>query len=87
MYSANRGRAEYLTGDDNTCPSPKCKSLIGPDVVFNKATLQSSLSDDGSSSSSRIDEKSISRKFIFRIIDAMVVQKMLLPSSGHAEGQ
>nr|GEW86031.1 helicase-like transcription factor CHR28 [Tanacetum cinerariifolium] len=51
--------SEYLTGDDNTCPSPKCKSLIGPDVVFNKATLQSSLSDDGSSSSSRIDEKSI----------------------------
>lgn len=51
--------SEYLTGDDNTCPSPKCKSPIGPDAVFNKATLRNSLSDDNSSSSSRIDEKSI----------------------------
>ncbi|KAI3696134.1 hypothetical protein L1987_79143 [Smallanthus sonchifolius] len=51
--------SEYLTGDDNTCPSPKCKSPIGADVVFNKATLSNSISDDGSSSSSRIDEKSI----------------------------
>lgn len=51
--------SEYLTGDDNVCPLEGCKSLIGPDVVFNKATLQSSLSDDGSTSSSRIDEKSI----------------------------
>lgn len=51
--------SEYLTGDDNTCPSRKCKSPIGPDVIFNKATLRHSISDDGSSSSSRIDEKSI----------------------------
>ncbi|KAM0019730.1 putative DNA helicase chromatin remodeling SNF2 family [Helianthus debilis subsp. tardiflorus] len=51
--------SEYLTGDDNTCPSPKCKSAIGPDVVFNKATLTNSISDDNGSSSSRIDEKSI----------------------------
>ncbi|KAF5772220.1 putative DNA helicase chromatin remodeling SNF2 family [Helianthus annuus] len=51
--------SEHLTGDDNTCPSPKCKSTIGPDVVFNKATLRNSISDDNGASSSRIDEKSI----------------------------
>ncbi|KAK9063856.1 hypothetical protein SSX86_017728 [Deinandra increscens subsp. villosa] len=51
--------SEYLTGDDNTCPSPKCKSQIGTDVVFNKATLRNSISDDNDASSSRIDEKSI----------------------------
>ncbi|KAL8257993.1 hypothetical protein R6Q59_030034 [Mikania micrantha] len=51
--------SEYLTGDDNTCPSPKCKSQIGTDVVFNKATLRNSISDDNGASSSRIDEKSI----------------------------
>ncbi|KAK9059952.1 hypothetical protein SSX86_020656 [Deinandra increscens subsp. villosa] len=51
--------SEYLTGHDNTCPSPKCKNPIGADVVFNKVTLKNSISDDSSSSSSRIDEKSI----------------------------
>ncbi|KAK1416357.1 hypothetical protein QVD17_32148 [Tagetes erecta] len=51
--------SEYLTGDDNTCPSPKCKSSIGTDVVFNKATLRDSIADDNGASSSRIDEKSI----------------------------
>ncbi|KAI3817047.1 hypothetical protein L1987_10834 [Smallanthus sonchifolius] len=51
--------SEYLTGDDNTCPSPKCRSPIGADVVFNKATLRNSISDDNGASSSRIDEKSI----------------------------
>ncbi|KAI3734234.1 hypothetical protein L6452_13699 [Arctium lappa] len=52
--------SEYLTGDDNTCPSPKCKSQIGADVVFNKATLRSLISDDDAGpSSSKVDEKSI----------------------------
>lgn len=52
--------SEYLTGDDNTCPSPKCKSQIGADLVFNKATLRSLISeDDEGPSSSKIDEKSI----------------------------
>lgn len=51
--------SEYLTGDDNTCPSPNCKASIGADVVFNKSTLTNSISDDNGSSSSRIDEKSI----------------------------
>ncbi|KAI3817046.1 hypothetical protein L1987_10833 [Smallanthus sonchifolius] len=47
--------SEYLRGDDNTCPSLKCKSPIGADVVFNKATLR----NDNGASSSRIDEESI----------------------------
>ncbi|KAJ0475854.1 putative DNA helicase transcription factor C2H2 family [Helianthus annuus] len=51
--------SEYLTGDDNTCPSPKCKSTIEPDVVFNKATLRNSIFDDIGASSSRIDENFI----------------------------
>ncbi|XP_076897923.1 helicase-like transcription factor CHR28 [Bidens hawaiensis] len=38
--------SDFLTSDDNTCPSPKCKSPIGPDVVFNKTTLRNSISDD-----------------------------------------
>ncbi|XP_076952691.1 helicase-like transcription factor CHR28 isoform X2 [Bidens hawaiensis] len=50
--------SEYVTGDDNTCPSPKCKSSIGPDVVFSKSTLRNSISDDNGASSSRFDEKS-----------------------------
>ncbi|XP_071733157.1 helicase-like transcription factor CHR28 [Rutidosis leptorrhynchoides] len=52
--------SEYLTGGDNICPKLKCESSIGPDLVFNKATLRNSLSNDnGGGSSSRIDEKSI----------------------------
>ncbi|KAG4394795.1 hypothetical protein GLYMA_20G100800v4 [Glycine max] len=41
--------SEYLTGDDNTCPSVNCKELIGDDLVFSKATLRSCISDDGGS--------------------------------------
>nr|XP_043612556.1 helicase-like transcription factor CHR28 [Erigeron canadensis] len=51
--------SDYLTGDENICPSPKCKSPIGSDVVFNEATLRSSISDDNGASSSKINEKSI----------------------------
>ncbi|XP_031284842.1 helicase-like transcription factor CHR28 [Pistacia vera] len=38
--------SEYTTGDDNTCPAPKCKEQLGPDVVFSKVSLTSCLSDD-----------------------------------------
>nr|DAD32828.1 TPA_asm: hypothetical protein HUJ06_011679 [Nelumbo nucifera] len=38
--------SEYLTGDDNTCPAPQCKEQLGSDVVFSRATLRSSISDD-----------------------------------------
>ncbi|KAG4984687.1 hypothetical protein JHK87_029436 [Glycine soja] len=44
--------SEYLTGDDNMCPSVNCKELIGDDLVFSKATLRSCISDDGGSLSS-----------------------------------
>ncbi|KAI3764094.1 hypothetical protein L2E82_14097 [Cichorium intybus] len=50
--------SEYLTGDDDTCPSSNCKSLISGDVVFSKATLRSCISDDDDyESSSTIDER------------------------------
>ncbi|KAK9275422.1 hypothetical protein L1049_022686 [Liquidambar formosana] len=54
--------SEYLTGDDNTCPAPGCKEQLGADVVFSKATLRSSMSDDLDSSpsnSSHFTENSI----------------------------
>lgn len=35
--------SEYLSGDENTCPSPECKELLGSDVIFSKATLRSCL--------------------------------------------
>ncbi|XP_024987397.1 helicase-like transcription factor CHR28 isoform X1 [Cynara cardunculus var. scolymus] len=38
--------SDYLTGDDNTCPSPNCKSQIGSDVLFSEATLRSCISGD-----------------------------------------
>ncbi|KAK9106280.1 hypothetical protein Syun_022291 [Stephania yunnanensis] len=46
--------ADYLTGDDNTCPAPGCKEQLGTDVVFSKHTLRTSLSGehDGNASSS-----------------------------------
>ncbi|KAK2635809.1 hypothetical protein Ddye_030601 [Dipteronia dyeriana] len=38
--------SEYMTGDENTCPAPRCKEQLGDDVVFSKITLRSSISDD-----------------------------------------
>ncbi|KAI3498021.1 hypothetical protein L1887_33714 [Cichorium endivia] len=46
--------SEYLTGDENTCPSPDCKSQIDGDVVFSKSTLRSCISDDDDE---KIDER------------------------------
>ncbi|KAK6931777.1 SNF2, N-terminal [Dillenia turbinata] len=37
--------SEYLSGDDQTCPAPHCKDLVGPEVAFSKATLRSCISD------------------------------------------
>lgn len=47
--------SEYLTGDDNMCPEPKCKEQLHPDAVYTKSTLKNCISDgnDDSSSSSR----------------------------------
>lgn len=54
--------SEYLTGDDNTCPALECKEQVAADVVFSKATLISSISDELDSSlsnSSHPAEKSM----------------------------
>ncbi|KAL5759160.1 hypothetical protein ACOSQ2_017998 [Xanthoceras sorbifolium] len=42
--------SEYITGDDNMCPAPKCKEQLGDDVIFSKITLRSSISDDAGGS-------------------------------------
>ncbi|KAJ8769906.1 hypothetical protein K2173_008988 [Erythroxylum novogranatense] len=53
--------SEYLTGDDNMCPAPNCKELLGSDIVFSEATLRSCISAnfDISSGYSNLEEKSI----------------------------
>lgn len=51
--------SEFLTGDDNTCPALGCKEQLSTDVVFSKATLMSSISDDleGIPMNSQVPEK------------------------------
>ncbi|KAD2804511.1 hypothetical protein E3N88_37888 [Mikania micrantha] len=51
--------AEYVTGDDNTCPSKQCISRIGVDVIFNKSSLRNSVSDNKGASSLRTDKKTL----------------------------
>ncbi|KAK6921494.1 Helicase, C-terminal, partial [Dillenia turbinata] len=54
--------SEYLAGDDQSCPAPRCKDLVGPDVAFSKATLRSCISDGverNAFHSSRHDDNSI----------------------------
>ncbi|XP_057478433.1 helicase-like transcription factor CHR28 isoform X1 [Actinidia eriantha] len=53
--------SDHLTGDDNMCPVHDCKEQLGASVVFSKATLRSSISEDpdGSSSSYEFPETSI----------------------------
>lgn len=38
--------SEYLTGDDNQCPAADCKQQLATDVVFSRATLRRSISDE-----------------------------------------
>ncbi|KAL3615824.1 hypothetical protein CASFOL_040118 [Castilleja foliolosa] len=38
--------SDYLTGEDNTCPTPECKEQLGADVVFSRLTLKRCISDD-----------------------------------------
>ncbi|CAN0888209.1 Helicase-like transcription factor CHR28 [Linum grandiflorum] len=38
--------ANYLAGDDNTCPGPDCKEQLGSDIVFSEATLRSCMSNN-----------------------------------------
>ncbi|KDP20917.1 hypothetical protein JCGZ_21388 [Jatropha curcas] len=41
----NQCICEHLTGDDNLCPTSKCKVRLNSSSVFSKSTLNSSLSD------------------------------------------
>ncbi|XP_050234352.1 helicase-like transcription factor CHR28 isoform X2 [Mercurialis annua] len=41
----NQCICEHLTGDDNICPTSKCKVRLNTSCVFSKATLNSCLSD------------------------------------------
>ncbi|XP_028201677.1 helicase-like transcription factor CHR28 isoform X1 [Glycine soja] len=41
----NQCICEYLTGDDNQCPAPNCKTRLSTPSVFSKVTLNSSFSD------------------------------------------
>lgn len=52
---------EFVEGDDNTCPAPRCREQLSRDNVFSKSTLRSCLTDsvDDSSTSSRSFDKSI----------------------------
>ncbi|KAI4385804.1 hypothetical protein MLD38_003797 [Melastoma candidum] len=51
---------EYVEGDDNTCPAPRCREQLRRDNVFSKYTLRSCLNEsvDGSSTSSHDIDKS-----------------------------
>ncbi|ANM65813.1 Zinc finger C3HC4 RING-type [Arabidopsis thaliana x Arabidopsis arenosa] len=43
---------EYITGDENTCPVPRCKQQLARDVVFSESSLRNCTSDDSGCSSS-----------------------------------
>ncbi|XP_039138671.1 helicase-like transcription factor CHR28 [Dioscorea cayenensis subsp. rotundata] len=57
--------ADRLTGDDNFCPAPGCKDMLGSDLVFSRETLKSCISGEltGSTSASNThdDESSITQ--------------------------
>ncbi|XP_059278868.1 helicase-like transcription factor CHR28 isoform X1 [Lycium ferocissimum] len=58
----NQCVSDYLTGEDNTCPTPGCREQLGPEAVYSKATLKKCVSDDVNgdpSALSEFDEKSI----------------------------
>lgn len=58
----NQCVSDYLTGEDNTCPTPGCREQLGPAAVYSKATLKKCVTGDVNgdpSSLSEFDEKSI----------------------------
>ncbi|XP_055806577.1 helicase-like transcription factor CHR28 isoform X1 [Solanum dulcamara] len=58
----NQCVSDYLTGEDNTCPTPGCREQLGPEAVYSKATLKKCVTGDVNgdpSSFSEFDEKSI----------------------------
>ncbi|GAB2284978.1 hypothetical protein Dimus_019433 [Dionaea muscipula] len=48
--------ADYLSGDDNTCPAPRCREKLSDDVIFSKSTLRRCLSDDVHTTSPNDDQ-------------------------------
>jgi SNF2 family DNA or RNA helicase len=44
--------SDYITGDEDTCPAPRCREQLAHDVVFSKSTLRSCVADDLGCSSS-----------------------------------
>ncbi|EOA39090.1 hypothetical protein CARUB_v10011822mg [Capsella rubella] len=45
--------SEYITGDENTCPVPRCREQLAHDVVFSESTLRICIADDLGCSSSQ----------------------------------
>lgn len=44
--------ADCITGDENTCPVPRCREELARDVVFSKSALRNCITDDLGCSSS-----------------------------------
>ncbi|KAJ9179608.1 hypothetical protein P3X46_011378 [Hevea brasiliensis] len=73
--------SDYLTGDENTCPSRGCKEQLGSDVVFSEATLKSCVSDnrDVGPKHPEFDDKSM-------ILQSHCQVKSPRPELNHAAG-
>lgn len=79
--------SECLTGDDNTCPAPRCKDVLGSDSVFSRSTLRSCFSDnfdDEASTSTAFEEHLITHSgYISSKIKATldILKPIAFPSS------
>ncbi|CAL9090980.1 unnamed protein product [Musa textilis] len=54
--------SERLTGDENLCPAPGCRDVLGTESIFSRSTLKSCISDnfdDEASTSYSFDDGSI----------------------------
>ncbi|CAD5192205.1 unnamed protein product [Musa acuminata subsp. malaccensis] len=54
--------SERLTGDENLCPAPGCRDILGTESIFSRSTLKSCISDnfdDEASTSCSFDDGSI----------------------------
>ncbi|KAL9258925.1 Helicase-like transcription factor CHR28-like protein, partial [Drosera capensis] len=50
--------ADYLSGDNNTCPGLGCKKHVSDDVIFSSTTLRSCLSDDAGTPNDDLPDRS-----------------------------
>ncbi|GAB2261832.1 hypothetical protein Droror1_Dr00002829 [Drosera rotundifolia] len=50
--------ADYLSGDNNTCPGLRCKKHLSDDVIFSSTTLRSCLSDDAGTPNGDLPDRS-----------------------------